>query len=115
MASNTWSVRALHREVRWKRAAKRKRGDSHKARFRERQRGGTVLTSTPTFAMSVGALLAAVVTGFISTLPRIEAAGVLWAPAGDSTVLPKFENQKKTDDAGDAAPALALGWPSQSR
>ena len=40
----------------------------------------TVVTSTPTRGTSVGALLAAVMVGFIRTRPQREAAGELWVP-----------------------------------
>ena len=50
------SLGSTPHEIRWERAAKIQRGDSHKARLPERQRGGTALTWTPTLVMSVGAL-----------------------------------------------------------
>ena len=89
--------RALYREIRWKRTAKRKRRDTRKARPPERQRGGTVLTLTPILGRSVGALPAGVMIGFISTFLQREAA---------MQGVRRITLLSQTFDAG-AAPALS--------
>ena len=67
-SGDTWSMRTLFHEVRWKRTVMRQGSDARKGRPPERHRRGTVLTPTPTFGPSVGTLLVAVVIGFVGTL-----------------------------------------------
>ena len=73
-SGNTRSVSPVTMRFDGKLEANLKRKDARKARSPERQRRGTLLTSTPTFGTSVGALHAADFGGFIRTLLQSEAA-----------------------------------------